>query len=328
LSALDKTAWVFDLALFLGELASLYQRGARHFKFVDRTFNLKVESSVRILQFFLDRLHAVPQEPLHLHFELVPDHLPDALKTLIAQFPAGVLQFEIGIQSFNPAVQQKIARRQDDQKTEDNIRWLRAHSGAHLHCDLIFGLPGESWQSFADGFDRLHALGPHEIQLGLLKRLRGTPLAQRSLAFATEPPYTVLQTAVLSAPEVQQFARIARYWDLIVNSGRFGQSSHLLLRGPSAFAAWAVFSEWLWQRTQSTHRLTPEALVDALFDYLTQQRALPADTVRNALLADYLGSGARSNPHALQGLLPRREKAAPLAHGLTQRQHRHLPTPH
>jgi radical SAM superfamily enzyme YgiQ (UPF0313 family) len=342
LSALDKTAWAFDLALFLGELATLYQRGARHFKFVDRTFNLKVESSVRILQFFLDRLQAAPQEPLHLHFELVPDHLPDALKALIAQFPAGVLQFEIGIQSFNPAVQKNIARRQDDAKTANNIRWLRANSGAHLHCDLIFGLPGESWQSFADGFDRLHALGPHEMQLGLLKRLRGTPLARRSvvagngntasdddgMVYATEPPYTVLQTAVLSAPEVQQFARIARYWDLVVNSGRFGQSSRLLLQGPSAFAAFAAFSEWLWQRTQSTHRLTPEALVDALFDYLAQQRVLPAQAVRDALLADYLASGARSNPQALQGLLPRRDKAAPSAQPLAQRQLRHLPTAH
>ena len=339
LSALDKTAWAFALEPFLAELATLYARGARHFKFVDRTFNLKVETSVRILQFFLERLQAAPTEAMFLHFELVPDHLPDALKSMIAQFPAGVLQFEIGIQSFNPTVQSRIARRQDNSKTEDNIRWLLAHSTAHLHTDLIFGLPGESWESFAAGFDRLHALGPHEIQLGLLKRLRGTPLATRSLpgttaedamVYAAEPPYTVLHTGAVSADQVQQFARLARYWDLLVNSGRFGQSSQLLLQGPSAFAAWTAFGEWLWQRTASTHRLTPEALLDALFDYLTQVRALPADAVRSALLADYLASGARSNPQALQGLLPRREKTAPHSRGplpptaLAQRQNRHL----
>ena len=55
LSSLDKTAWAFDLELFLGELETLYARGARNFKFVDRTFNLKIDASVRILQFFLDR---------------------------------------------------------------------------------------------------------------------------------------------------------------------------------------------------------------------------------------------------------------------------------
>ena len=337
LSALDKTAWAFELEPFLAALAKLYDRGARNFKFVDRTFNLKVETSVRILQFFLDRLQAASQEKLFLHFELVPDHLPDALKAMVAQFPAGVLQFEIGIQTFNPAVQSRIARRQDNAKTGDNIRWLLEHSTAHLHTDLIFGLPGESWDSFAEGFDRLYALGPHEIQLGVLKRLRGTPLAQRSLpgevaqdgmVYAAEPPYTVLQTGAVTAEQVQSFTRMARYWDLLVNSGRFGQSSRLLLQGESAFAEWAAFSQWLWQRSASTHQLTPEILLDAVFDYLTVQRLLPADAVRNALLADYLASSARSNPQALQGLLPRREKipqqkAATQNKSVAQRQSRH-----
>jgi hypothetical protein len=333
LSALDKTAWAFELEPFLQALATLYRRGARNFKFVDRTFNLKVETSVRILQFFLDRLQAAPLEALHLHFELVPDHLPDALKTMVAQFPAGVLQFEIGIQSFSPEVQARISRRQDNQKSADNIGWLLQHTTAHLHTDLIFGLPGESWDSFAAGFDRLYALGPHEIQLGLLKRLRGTPLARRSLpgavaedgmVYAEQPPYTVLQTGAVSAAQVQCFARMARYWDLLVNSGRFGQSSKLLLQGESAFAAWAAFSEWLWRRSASTHAFTPEALLDAVFDYLTVECGLPADGVRSTLLADYLASGARSNPKALQGLLPRREKTGSHKASLAQRQSRHL----
>jgi hypothetical protein len=142
-------------------------------------------------------------------------------------------------------------------------------------------------------------------------------LAQRSLPgaiatdgmlYASEPPYTVLQTDAVTAAQVQRFARMARYWDLLVNSGRFGQSSRWLLQGESAFAAWAEFSEWLWQRSGSTHRFTPEALLDAVFDFLTRQRSLSVDAVRSALLADYLASGARAHPQALQGLLPRREK--------------------
>ncbi|MEM7257315.1 MAG: cobalamin-dependent protein, partial [Pseudomonadota bacterium] len=56
LSALDKTATPFDLAQFLADMDKLYQRGARQFKFVDRTFNLKVKSCIAILEFFLERL--------------------------------------------------------------------------------------------------------------------------------------------------------------------------------------------------------------------------------------------------------------------------------
>lgn len=307
LSALDKTAWAFDLDAFLAEMSALYQRGARTFKFVDRTFNLKIDASVRVLEFFLARLAAQPAEPLFVHFELVPDQLPDRLKECIARFPAGVLQFEIGIQSLNPVVQQAISRRQDAVKTEANLRWLANHSQAHLHADLIFGLPGESWESFGRGFDTLLSWGPHEIQLGLLKRLRGVPLANRAsaeMAFDAEPPYTVVATDALSPVQVQAFTRLARYWDLVANSGRFSKALDILLDQPSPFEAFARFSHWLWQAKVRTHGLSPEDLVDALFDYLTGPGGVPQTDARAALMADYVASGARARPQSLAGYLP------------------------
>jgi radical SAM superfamily enzyme YgiQ (UPF0313 family) len=333
LSALDKTAWAFDEDRFLAEIATLYQRGARNYKFVDRTFNLKIDASVRILQFFLDRLAETPGTPLFLHFEVVPDHLPDRLKASITQFPPGVLQFEVGIQSFNVVVQQRIARRQDNAKTEANLRWLLDHSHAHLHTDLIFGLPGETWESFAQGFDALYAIGPHEIQLGVLKRLRGTPLAQRSrpgtvaeygMVYDAAPPYTVQCNDAVSAEQVQVFVRLARYWDLVANSGRFARTLALVMVGDTPFGAFAAMADWLWARNAQTQGLTPEQLVDALFDYLSEARGLPLDAARAALLADYVASGARSSPRCLQGHLPpRNQPNAAGALGLNQRQQRH-----
>ncbi len=304
LSSLDKTAWAFDLEAFLAEMDTLHRRGARHFKFVDRTFNLKVEASVRILQFFLDRMSS----DLFVHFEVIPDHLPERLKAMIARFPPGVLQFEVGIQSFNVDVQQRISRRQDNAQTEANLRWLVQQSPAHLHADLIFGLPGETLESFAAGFDRLHALGPHEIQLGLLKRLRGTPIARHTatygMVYDPAPPYTVRQTGAVDAPTVQRYARLARYWELVANSGRFKGTLALLLHGPSAFAAFLAFSDWLWQEQAATAHLSPEQLVDALHAYLIDVRGLDADTVSSVLCQDYVASGARARPQSLQDVLP------------------------
>jgi len=49
LSALDKTAYPFELNSLLEELNTLYQRGARQFKFVDRTFNLKISNCTTIM---------------------------------------------------------------------------------------------------------------------------------------------------------------------------------------------------------------------------------------------------------------------------------------
>jgi hypothetical protein len=311
-------------------LQSLYARGARTFKFVDRTFNLKVDASIRILEFFLDLIARSPHEALFVHFELIPDHLPDSLKARIARFPAGSLQFEIGIQSLNPQVQKAIARRQDSGKTRANIEWLVNHSQAHLHTDLIFGLPGESWDSFAAGFDTLWSWGPHEIQLGLLKRLRGTPLALTAgpaMVFQDCPPYAVIQTDALSAEHVLAFTRLARYWDLIANSGRFPSSLPLILDSASAFAGFADFARWLWNKTGRTSGITPEALVDALHAYLTEVRTLPAPLVHAALLADYRGSGARAKPQVLQSDLTRAKTAQSAAgesaarHSSRQRRH-------
>jgi Radical SAM superfamily/Protein of unknown function (DUF4080) len=353
LSSLDKTAWAFDLDTFLAELNTLYQRGARNFKFVDRTFNLKIDASVRILQFFLDRMaqSQFPAGPpqgklaplggsaahevasvgagLFVHFEVIPDHLPDRLKDMIAQFPPGVLQFEVGIQSFNVEVQQRISRRQDNDKTEANLRWLVDESNAHLHTDLIFGLPGETLDSFATGFDRLYGLKPHEIQLGILKRLRGTPIARHTAKYAmvyeATPPYTVQETGAVTRDDMQRFTRLARYWDLVANSGRFGQTLGLLMRGASPFAALMAFSDWLWQTTGKTSGLTPENLVDTLFEYLTVVRGADPQATRELLLADYVQSGARASPKALQALL--HQRAAPrnkTLSTLTLRQGRHV----
>ena len=307
LSSLDKTAWAFELEPFLNQLDVLYKRGARNFKFVDRTFNLKIESSIQILQFFLDRMAADASDNLLVHFEVIPDHLPDRLKAIISQFPPGVLQFEVGIQSFNEEVQKLISRRQDNAQTEANLRWLIEHSNAHLHTDLIFGLPGETIESFAKGFDRLWAIGPQEIQLGILKRLRGTPIDRHTQAYGMlyddQPPYVVQHTKDLDKTLIQRFTRMAKYWDLVVNSGRFKKTMSVLMMpvepDGSPFWSFMYFSDALWLATGKTYGLSPETLVDGIFEYLTNERGLSADEVKPLLLQDYLTSGARARPKCL-----------------------------
>ena len=108
-----------------------------------------------------------------------------------------------------------------DFKTADNLRWLVKHSQAHVHADLIFGLPGETLASFADGFDNLYALAPHEIQFGILKRLRGTPITRHTADFAMayDPltPYTILQNSTIDFATMQRIKRFARYWEMVAN---------------------------------------------------------------------------------------------------------------
>lgn len=273
----------------------LYQRGARQFKFVDRTFNLNIKTGVRILEFFLERL----DDKLFVHFEVIPDHLPEQLKALIVRFPAGSLQFEVGIQTLNPEVQALISRKQDTAKAEENLRWLTQESHAHVHVDLIIGLPGEDVASIAQGFDRLVALKQQEIQVGVLKRLRGTPIIRHTEAYAMRytpyPPYTILATDRIDFATMQRLVRFARYWDLVGNSQRFPKALGLLL-GESPFARFLTFSDWLYATTQKTHQIALPQLFDLLFTGLTTVLAVPIEVARAALEQDFVQSGSKELP--------------------------------
>lgn len=321
LSSRDKTAWPFELDRFVAAMETLHRRGVRHFKFVDRTFNLNVKASQRILDFFLARL----SDDLFLHFEVIPDHLPDGLKTRLVHFPPGTLQLEVGVQSFDPEVQALISRKQDNAVSEQNLAWLREHTHAHLHADLIIGLPGEDVASFAQGFDRLWAVRPHEIQVGLLKRLRGAPIARHTaaygLCFDPHPPYTVLATGQIDFATMQRLARFARYWDLVSNSGRFPKTLPVLL-GDAPFANFLAFSDWLWARTGQTNRIALPRLFERVHEFLLTRGAAP-ELVLTALAADCAVHGAKGcpgflHPHLAALRQERRPSTAP------ERQARHL----
>jgi radical SAM superfamily enzyme YgiQ (UPF0313 family) len=307
LSALDKTAWPFELTKVLAELETLYQRGLRRFKFVDRTFNLKITVSQAILQFFLNKIADDQNHSLFVHFELVPDHLPDSLKASIAAFPPGVLQFEIGIQTWNPTIQALISRRQDNEKAATNIAWLSQQAHAHLHVDLIVGLPGETIESFGEGFDKLYGIEPHEIQVGILKRLRGAPIDRHTEPFAMvynpAAPYNVLSTSVISFAQMQRMQRFARYWDMFANSGRFNTPMKQLLDG-APFKQMMAFADWLYASTDATHRLSLPRQEQLLNSYLLEAKGIamkvdqPSKPKTSALhrQARHLSTTTETNP--------------------------------
>ena len=327
LSALDKTAWPFPLDAFLADLELLYARGARQFKFVDRTFNLKVDTSLAIMDFFLGKLAAAPDDMMFVHFELIPDHLPERLKERIAQFPEGSLQFEIGIQTFDPVVQARVSRRQKNDVAASNIEWLRSETKAHLHVDLIAGLPGEDMAGFASGFDRLVKLAPHEIQFGILKRLRGAPISRHTsqfgLRFNPDPPYNILATDAVDFSSMQRLVRFSRYWDIIANSGRYLQTLELLL-ADDPFARFLAFSDWLYTTTGQTHALAQERLVHLIHEYLCGIDSSAQVDIESALLADYRGTGGRSRLRFETGAVERVAPKQRTSKATPSRQVRHL----
>ena len=301
LSSLDIPVRQFPLDVFLAALDRLLARGATQFKFVDRTFNLHLPTSTAILQFFLDRW----RDGLFVHFEMIPDRLPEQLRVLIAQFPPGAVQLEVGIQTFDDATSLNISRRQNVAKLEDNFRYLRAHTGVHIHADLIVGLPGEGIESFGRGFDRLLAMRPQEIQVGILKRLRGTPIvrhdAEYAMTYSSHPPYEILSTRDISFPNMQRMRRFARYWDITANSGNFTATLALLWQdAASPFTQFLRFSDWLFHHLARTHTIALDTLAKSLFTFLSEHLGLKKETVASALSEDWRRTGRKDLPPWLE----------------------------
>jgi len=332
LSSLDIPVRQAPLEAFLHAMDDLLARGVRQFKFVDRTFNLNLKVSRAILEFFLERM----QPDLFVHFELVPDRLPDSLREVIRRFPPGTLQFEVGIQTFNPAVATLISRRQDYPQTEANLQWLRQQTGVHVHADLIVGLPGETVESFADGFDRLVALEPQEIQVGILKRLRGTPIvrhdAEWGMVYSAYPPYEILQTRLIDAGMMQRMRRFARFWDLVANSGNFVETTPRLWRDSRPFASFLAFSDWLHVASGRTSGIALKRLAEYVFTWLTSERGEAAREVAPIVFRDYQRGGKSDIPPFLRPWLDLEENPRGVAGGGTlprgaRRQARHLSEP-
>ncbi len=326
LSALDVPVRAFPLEAFLAEMNSLLERGVRQFKFVDRTFNLNLRISRKILEFFLDRY----QPGLFLHFELIPDRLPESLREILQRFPAGALQFEIGIQSFHDEVSRLISRPQDNLAVEENIRFLRQETSVHLHTDLIAGLPGETFQTFAAGFDRLFRMQPQEIQVGILKRLRGTPIirhdADWGMLYSESPPYEILSHRTFSFEDLQRVRLFARFWDLIGNSGNFPDTlERLTTNVDSPFFELLTLAEWIQVQEGRRHGISLVRLAELIFVFMTSVRTHAPQEVAEALWEDYTRSGRRDRPAFLRQFSLRAVDApTSAARRSPERQQRHL----
>jgi hypothetical protein len=299
LSSMDEKVRAFELDTVLGEFEKLWQRGARNFKFVDRTFNLNMKAANKILDFFLEK-----EPPYFAHFEVIPDHFPASLREKIKRFPHGALQLEIGIQTLNLEIANNISRNLKLDKIKENISFLENETTAHIHLDLIVGLPGESLESFGRNLDELMRLSSCEIQIGILKKLSGTHInrhdIEHGMVYSDIPPYDILKNKQLSFKDIQIMKRFARFWDLYYNSGNFKKSLSLLWKDESVFENFYAFSLWIYAQTDSTWKISLPRLGELLFTYLTQQKKIAKEDVAEPMLGDLLKLKGRAIPTYLK----------------------------
>lgn len=217
------------LDLVKEELKLLAETGGQ-IKFVDRTFNADPQRGAEIIRFVLE----LYRPGLSWHFEIFPYTLPQELIQALMAAPPGYFRLEAGLQSLHPPTLQAVRRRGDWPQARENLRLLLEKDNLHLHVDLIAGLPDESWESFSHAFDEAHHLAPHYLQLGFLKVLPGSPMAESAadlgLVYSPYPPYQIISTSTLSAGELLDLGRREEMVHAFYNCRRFRQTLYQMGR--------------------------------------------------------------------------------------------------
>jgi len=283
LSALDKKVRYFDDADIRQQIQRLIQNGTGKIKFVDRTFNLQPKRMMNLMQWLTQF------DGTEFHFEVVGDLISDDMLTFLETVPQGMFQFEIGVQTTTENVQEAIQRKQNNQKLFTIIENLVKQDRVHLHCDLIFGLPGETLEQALESFTQVFLLRPHELQLGFLKFLPGAPIndliEENEYQYLSSPPYEVISHKSLSAGEVAWLKRFEEVFDMYYNSKRFKFSIERLLNDHTPVEIFKKLINHL-----DTHFASRDSLsLDTQYRVFLQTFAIDSDPMALDLLKlDYL----------------------------------------
>ena len=234
----------FPLERVKQDLQRFIEAGIAQVKFVDRTFNVHLERAKEIWRYLI----AHPGQT-NFHFEIMGDLLDEESLEILALAPAGMFQFEIGVQSTNPTTLKLIQRRMNFERLSANVEKLRKNSQVFLHLDLIAGLPEEDWVSFAKTFNDNLRLRPHRLQLGFLKLIRGSGLRAREAEFGyiytQEPPYEVLKNDWLDYASLLKLKTLEDLLERYYNSGRFVETMEYLCSSFSnEFAMFEALALW------------------------------------------------------------------------------------
>ncbi len=98
----------------------------------------------------------------------------------------GVNRLSLGVQSLCDSELKRIGRLHSAQEAVSAVKSARKSGFENISCDLIFGLPGQSAESFAKSVDGLISLDTKHISCYNLQLEKGTPLYKSGAALPDE----------------------------------------------------------------------------------------------------------------------------------------------
>jgi len=203
LASLDNKVRYFSLDYLFDLFDKLEKRNIKQIKFLDRTFNCDPNRAYQLAKRLVNY-----KKGTSFQFEIMADTLSDELIDLINNNPdKNKFRFEVGIQSFNREALHEVKRYQNLEKMAQKVTSLLNHH-AIVHADLIAGLPKEDLTSFKQTYYQLTKLNVDEMQVGILKLLKGSRLRREMdkyhIVCEKESPYQIISNDWVSKQDIQE----------------------------------------------------------------------------------------------------------------------------
>ncbi len=197
------------------ELNYFVESGIKQVFVLDPTYNADRNRALDMLRYIEKNA-----PDIFFHFECRAEFIDSKLARAFSQIPCSL---QIGLQSSNEKVLALVERSFNKKDFVRNIGLLN-ETGVIFGFDLIYGLPGDSYEGFIKSIDFALELYPNHIELFQLSVLPGTALHDKAkdlkLAFLPSPPYLVQESPTFSKKSIEKAKRLAEILSFFYTQGR------------------------------------------------------------------------------------------------------------
>ncbi len=211
----EKKVRYFPKKRLYEELDSFVKADIAQVFVLDPTYNVEKNRALELLRYIEKK-----EANIFFHFECRAELLD---KSLVQAFSKILCSLQIGLQSSNEKVLALVKRPFNKKEFVRNIGLLN-EAGVVFGFDIIYGLPGETYESFLKSIDFALELYPNHVEIFQLAVLPGTDLFDRAnelhLTFMKEAPYLVQETSTFSKKDIEKAVDFSFAAALFYTQGR------------------------------------------------------------------------------------------------------------
>lgn len=204
----------FSLERIQSELELFEKHNISQVFVLDPTFNKNRERAKKIL-----KMIAQTAPEIHFTFEVRAEFLDREMAKLFKSVNCGL---QIGLQSSDPDVLLNVNRSINPSDFKEKIKILNS-GNIIFGLDLIYGLPGDTFEGFKKSIDFAISLQPNNLDIFPLAIFPGTVIHEKAGAFginfSKSAPHTVISTPSFPEKDIHKAASLTNACNIFYNQG-------------------------------------------------------------------------------------------------------------